>query len=435
MIRELHLKGFKNFRDATLKPGNLTVLVGTNASGKSNLRDAFRFLHGVAREYTLAEILGEKWIEGGTLQWKGIRGGVREVAYCGSRAFSLQTTLSTDFTGTYRYRIDIELDGAGRPPRVSRESLYLLPGEMVFDSHPVDDPPKQHDPGYLLVRPSGFEERIEHDTSLRFKANQPVLSQISKSGTSTPEQGPNQPVFLDNPEASFDVRLRVGDVLGSLASMRFLDLAPDAMRIPSMPGQDILGDRGENLSSVLQSICETESSKRVILEWIRELTPLDVRDFEFVPDQTGKVLLTLVESEDRRTSAYSASDGTLRFLAMIAAMLGTKPAEFYFVEELENGIHPTRLHLLLQLIEQKVSEGKIQVVATSHSPQLLGFLSEEARADAALLYRLPDQPDARIQPIMTIPEVKRILQEQDLARLHSSGWLEDAVAFLEGAEA
>ena len=58
---------------------------------------------------------------------------------------------------------------------------------------------------------------------------------------------------------------------------------------------------------------------------------------------------------------------------MIAAMLGPKPAKFYFIEELENGIHPTRLHLLLQLIEQKVAEGNIQVVATSHSPQLLGF--------------------------------------------------------------
>jgi len=204
------------------------------------------------------------------------------------------------------------------------------------------------------------------------------------------------------------------------------------MRMPSLPGQDILGDRGENLSSVLQSICESEPTKAAILEWIRELTPLDVTDFEFVPDQTGRVLVTLIESGGQRISAYSASDGTLRFLAMIAAMLGTKPAKLYFFEELENGIHPTRLSLLLQLIEHKVSGGEIQVVATSHSPQLLGFLSEKARASAALVYRLEDQPDARIRRILEIPEAQRVLREQDLARLHASGWLEDAVAFLEG---
>ena len=55
-------------------------------------------------------------------------------------------------------------------------------------------------------------------------------------------------------------------------------------------------------------------SKQAILEWIRELTPQDVADFKFVPDQTGKILVSLVESGGQETSAYSASDGTLRFL-------------------------------------------------------------------------------------------------------------------------
>ena len=123
--------------------------------------------------------------------------------------------------------------------------------------------------------------------------------------------------------------------------------------------------------------------------------------------------------------------GTLRFLAMIAALLGTQPARFYFFEELENGIHPTRLNLLLALIEQKVAQGNIQMVATSHSPQLLGFLGAKARESASLCYRLANQPEARIRRIMDIPEAARVLTGHDLARLHASGWLEDAVAFAE----
>ena len=83
MIESLHLKRFKNFQDATLKLGPLTVLIGANASGKSNIRDAFLFLHGIGRGYTLAEILGEKYV-GGERVWSGIRGGKREVAYLGS---------------------------------------------------------------------------------------------------------------------------------------------------------------------------------------------------------------------------------------------------------------------------------------------------------------------------------------------------------------
>ena len=152
MIQELKLQGFKNFRDATLPLGNLTLLVGTNASGKSNLRDAFRFLHGVSRGYTLAKIIGEKWIEGGVLQWTGIRGGIREAAYCGQPTFSLQLKVTLPDEQTCKYQIDVGLDAGGRPPRVTRESLYIHPNsELLFDSHPVDRPLKQDDQQYLNV--------------------------------------------------------------------------------------------------------------------------------------------------------------------------------------------------------------------------------------------------------------------------------------------
>jgi AAA15 family ATPase/GTPase len=75
MLKKLHLKNFKGFKDAELNLGNFSLLVGTNASGKSNIRDAFRFLHGIGRGYSLADIFGEKYVEGGVLQWRGIRGG------------------------------------------------------------------------------------------------------------------------------------------------------------------------------------------------------------------------------------------------------------------------------------------------------------------------------------------------------------------------
>ena len=104
-----------------------------------------------------------------------------------------------------------------------------------------------------------------------------------------------------------------------------------------------------------------------------------------------------MEKDGRSVSALSASDGTLRFLAILAALLGPEPASFYFIEELENGIHPTRLSLLVDLIESQTKRRGIQVVATSHSPLLLQFLSQESLEHASLVYRLPDHPDARDQ--------------------------------------
>lgn len=212
--------------------------------------------------------------------------------------------------------------------------------------------------------------------------------------------------------------------------MRFLDLSPDAARLPSLPGRQVLGDRGENLSSVLQAISQDPKKRATLLEWIRALTPLDVVDLEFPQDFSGRVLVHLVEQGGRRISAYSASDGTLRFLAILAALLDTDAAHFYFFEEIENGIHPTRLHLLVQLIEQRCRTGDVQVVATTHSPQLLGFLSPESRESALLLYRLRGADESSVRRVIDLPDLSRVLETQDLARLHASGWLEDMVELM-----
>jgi predicted ATPase len=81
---------------------------------------------------------------------------------------------------------------------------------------------------------------------------------------------------------------------------------------------------------------------------------MDVVDFEFPADPSGKVLATLIEQNKQKITLASASDGTLRFHAFLAAFLGPHTASFYFFEALENGIHPTRLNVLVDLIEAQV---------------------------------------------------------------------------------
>lgn len=409
MIQSLHLTNFKNFRDATLSLGKLTLLVGTNASGKSNLRDGFRFLHGIGLGYTLSDIIGEKYI-GGVPVWQGIRGGTREIAYHGAESFSLECRLGLR-SEYFIHKIDVDVAGFGLNPRVRSESLYWKTFSI-----------------YQSVRGKGVAKRKLGEVAVRY-GSYPETRQIS---TSQPilSQFVHDPQIVKNKETSGNLYQPADKALADLQSMKFLELSPDAMRIPSVPGQP-LGDRGENLSSVLHAICAAPETKEAVLEWIRQLTPLDVTDLDFVADQTGKILVTLIENGGLRTSAYSASDGTLRFLALIAAMLGPDPARFYFIEELDTGIHPTRLHLLLQLIEQTVTRRHIRVVATTHSPQLLGFLGEESREAATLVYRLPHHGEAHLRRILDIPEARQVLATRNLSRLHESGWLENAVTFLE----
>ena len=418
MLTQLRLRNFKNFEDATLTLGPLTVIAGANAAGKSNLRDAFRFLHGIGRGYSVAEIIGEKWSAGGVREWAGMRGGLKEVATHGHDSFSLEVKVARLRQSTGKrvsdeivaYKVETELNDEDGRPRISDE-LLLVEGYLpLFKRAQLD---KDH---LKLVLPR-YGKPGRHPPSKRYINFFPMLPQIITDRT-----------------VSVHVQSWCRLMRDRLASCRFLDLAPSAMRLPSIPGQVTLGDRGDNLSSVLQAICADEGKKSALLDWVRQLTPMDAVDFDFPADQTGRVLLTLVEADERRTSAYSASDGTLRLLAILAALLGPEPARFYFLEELENGIHPNRLALLVQLLETTTAQGKTQVVATTHSPQLLRLLSRESLEHASVVYRLPGTSVGRIKRIVDIPHIREVLETQDLARLHESGWLEDILNFSEAPE-
>lgn len=397
-ITALRLKGFKGFESAELDLGGLTVVVGSNASGKSNLRDAFRFLHGIGRGYSLPEIIGEKWVEGGVLQWRGIRGGPNEIAHERGKSFSLEVDLvasDEERPVQFTYHVAVGMPRAGSP-----NAPYVLRERLTKGRHTV-------------------KIQLEHIPTPR--GLWPAIAARAAG-------------WLPLSAAINEGRLAADRVIASFASMRFFDLSPEAMRRPSLPGQVVLGDRGENLSSVLQAICADGPRKRALVEWIRALTPLDVVDLHFPADQSGRVLLSLVEENGRETSAYSASDGTLRFLAMVAAFLGPDPAGFYFFEELDTGLHPTRLHLLIGLIEKQVQKRHIQVVATTHSPPLLSYLGPEALASATLAYRLPGSTSQRLTKIARLPDVRRVLETHDIAELHATGWLENAVLLSSGPD-
>ncbi len=421
MIESLTLENFKSFKRAQAPFGPLTLIVGTNASGKSNIREALRFLHGIGLGYSLADVLGVKYGPGGTEVWRGIRGGATEVAYRGARVFSVAATVRAPEESSHRdqlftYRIDVDVSDRTFGPRVVRESLHYANG-FVFDSHPDADILEQSGDHQIRVRyPRGGQNR-KHGRTLAFSSTRPVLSQLS-----------------ERTSESLDVRKTCSAVLAILTSLRFLDLDVDAMREPSLPGQVILGDRGENLSSVLQAICADAERKVRLVESVRALTPMDCTGFDFLPDLQGRILVYLEESNGFKVSAVSASDGTLRFLALIASLLSEDSGRLYFFEEFDNGIHPTRLHLLLDLVQRACRLDGVQVIGTTHNPALLAALEPAARDDALLVYRSEYAAGSRLVQIVELPDARRVLDEQDLGRLHQGGWLEDAAVFSEPDE-
>ena len=405
MLRSLQLVDFKSFQDARISFGPFTLLVGTNASGKSNVQDALRFLHGCAQGFTVAEVMDEKWGAGGLLLWRGIRGGAREAVRAGEGSGHLNAAMELRRGLRYEYAITVGFRDEARSLEILDESLEMG-DRIVFD------------------QAGGF---LKGDRRIVFPGSE-TRARVYSAGR------PALPRVADDEKVEKKRREEARLLADSLKNIRFLDLAPDAMRLPSTPGEQVLGDRGENLSTVLYNLTADTAKKEALLGWLRGLTPLDVVDLGFREDLTGRVLVYLVEASGREISAKSASDGTLRFLALVAALLSSETGHVFFIEEIDNGLHPTRLHLLLDVIEQATRNLGCQVIATTHNPQLLAYLSPKAREDAVLLYRREHEDASEAIRIVDLPDVRRILESQDLGRLFATGWLEDAVELMETEE-
>lgn len=396
MLKRLRLNNFKNFEEAELSMGPFTLLVGANASGKSNIREALRFLHAVGRGYTLAEIFDEKW-SAGERQWDGIRGGQREASFRGIGGFAIEVDFDPPAgepvigTAHFRYSTVVSIGDSARPSQVDREGLFQVENGQAPS---------------LVVASIREGHGGSHYAMVEGK---PYESYAMPMGRLSPQH-------------------MASTIAPVLTLMRFIDLDPNMMRRASGPGQATLTDRGENISSVLQTLCAEASTKQELIGWLRLLTPMDVADLRFEGDVRGHVILMIVEKDGHAYSAYSASDGTLRFLGILAALFSPESGLVFF-EEIENGFHPARLRLLVDLIRSRTREGKVQVVATTHSPTILSLLGEEMLQHTSLVYRLEGEPSARITRLQDVPDAARVLATHDRADLLASGWFEDMVEF------
>ncbi len=394
MLTSLRLVNFKNFADETLKLGPFTVIVGANASGKSNIRDAFRLLHGIGRGYSLPEIMGGKLGAGGYIEWEPIRGAPAEIVRLGQYSSE----------GVGKFRTCLELDSAGKRMAYSTEVAINPDAPDGFRLLSEDVTPVSEKP---------------HFGHIVFGTQWPIIPEARPSLT--------YPI-ADNPPAEEGRAL----FCSALQSMRFLDPSPEQMREPSVPGAKTLGDYGQNLPTVLESICADADRKQTLLSWFEELTPMDVAGFDFLRDPSGRVHLYITERNGRQVSAYSASDGTLRFLGILAALLNEDAGGIYFFEEIDNGIHPNRLWLLLELIERQTAKGNVQVITTTHNPALLAWMNDETFEHTSVVYRDEYWSDSVIRPIADLYNLRELRKSYGLERLLTNGWLEDAMKAYEG---
>jgi predicted ATPase len=321
VITRIEIDGFKSFVDFSLDLAPFTAVIGTNAGGKSNLLDAFRFL--------AASLKGDLYnaIE-------AVRGDAESLFHQfadGSRV------------DTMRFAVEFSDGIDGRPARYETQVKWS-------DSDGL--------------------RRLVHEGEAVFPASKQTNRNVGR--------------MLEREHG-----LRVDRIgfLGELAGLRACQFESSALRGLSKLGlrYDMSAD-GSGLPGYLLQIRnhtrsedDPDGSLRDIRLVLHGIIP-DVSGFQVIEDEVRRdVRIEFTAENEPPFEAEVASDGTLRTLAILAALADPFQAGPLLIDEPENGVYPERLRKLLRAIRSVTvqPEHPTQVLLASHSPVVLDVLEPE----------------------------------------------------------
>jgi predicted ATPase len=337
MLTKLRVKNYKSLEDVTIPLRPLTVFVGPNNAGKSNILDCLLFLQELLE-------LGPPSVSS--------RGGFRYLVWGGDLKRQIEIELEAGILDSLgkEHKVTYRVEIAGGPEfySISRElcSAHLDGEERKLLEFPIE------------------------------KGQVEVWDENRKKTTSWSSSEVGRRLCLSHRQDSTSYPT-LNALAKAIHNWAFYNFVPSRMEQPGLAKKDLhLQKEGENISSVLhtfqsewgENFAEVEELlKTAVPELERLLTPLT---------EEGQTYLAVEERGfPLRIPSWAMSDGTLRFLGQLAALFSPDPPTLACFEEPENCIHPGLLELVVDAF--KSASRKIQILVTTHSPDLLNFLAPE----------------------------------------------------------
>jgi predicted ATPase len=348
LINRLELKKLLSFRDSTIELGPLNVLIGPNAVGKSNLIEVLSLLQSAPNGFATAILRG---------------GGVRQWIWLGDRVPSPIAGLTCQMKLTRGRQVGPVIYGLQ-----FSEDRY---GLVILREHIArGNPGPESDGVYLEREQNGAQFGSEalklmqiHQPQMSLSPNESVLAQFKNPADLTPIT-------------------EIGNHFARIRIFREFRTGPQSgarQGISTNAQKDALMDGGDNLALVLN-----ELNFHDVHERIRAYLRRFCERFEDIKISVGEGLARTFLREAglvEMLSAIRMSDGTLKFLSLLAALFHPSPPPLMCIEEPEVGLHPDALQLVAEaLIEASES---MQLIVTTHSEALVDALSD--RPDTVLV--------------------------------------------------
>jgi len=415
MLKSIHFKDFKSYRQATLPLAPLTVLVGANASGKSNALEGVRFLSWLAQGHKLSSLQYQV-----NQSEQVVRGRVPDLPRQGTTEFTLGCDREAKAFDRLRLTISLRED---EELHIGHEEIeYLYKTEYPSQGAGTD----------MVISYNNFA-RGGRNPQVRFSDQAAVFAQWGSVAPSLPVKKEAARQALIDSAADFEYLL---------ANILLLDPSPVNMRQYSFLAEKKLMGDGSNLSSVLHHLWhdpqQAEANREDLLAFISSLPEQDIRSMGFLEGPRGEVMLQLTETFGGAATNYDASllsDGTLRVLAIAAAILSAPKGSMVIIEEIGNGVHPSRAQHLLAQIDHVARRRHLNLLISTHNPALLDALPTQALGDVVFCYRDAIEGDSRLCRLQDVPDYPELMAQGTLGDLVTQGLLDRFVKHHPGSEA
>lgn len=402
IITKFSIKNFKSYRAAEMPLSTLTFFIGANASGKSNALEAIRLLSWLAKGSRLDDF-GQGTKEAGSL----VRGQPANLFRDKEMGFVIGCQIDPIEDNWNQLSLEIGLVADN----------LVIADEFISNASGIEPVP--------LYRADSKPNEITDEIS--------VLYNNFKKGGNKPHIpcSNRQAIFfqLETPARFDKAHEKSQEIIPSvvrqfreaLRNIVFLDPRPEVMRGYSWARDDKMREDGKNVSSVLYKIWNAgDPDQRCLLEFIRSLPEQDIIDIRFIKTDRDDVMVRLVESFGGKESVVDApvlSDGTLRVLAVGATLLSAPEGSLVIIEEIDNGVHPSRAKSLISQIKGISEDRDLRVLLTTHNPALIDALPDDSLSDVLCCYRDPDVGDSRIVRLGDLDRYPELMAQGPLGQL------------------
>jgi len=413
MLTAFTLENFKSYRQARLPLAPLTVLIGANASGKSNALEGLRLLSWLAQGQKLSAI--QYAVQSGD---RVVRGTVDHLAYERDTTFGLGAETSAQSWNQLSLTFHRRPDGL----HITGETLTHAGASVPL--YALDQPSKERNTD-VGVAYNNFS-RGRNKPHVTCSDQTAILTQLTSPAA----------FEASHSESRKQIPPVTKQLEQWLSAMLFLDPVPARMREYAFPSDANLQGDGRNLSAVLFNLWGQDdqadvdpytAQRTAILSFIQSLPEQDIAHISFHMEPRGGVMVKLTETfggHEREYDASLLSDGTLRVLSIAAAMLSAPENSLVVIEEIDNGVHPSRARHLLQNIRETAERRRLRVLLSTHNPALLDALPDSALPDVVFCYREPQDGSSRLLRLQDAPEYPELIAQDSLGSLVTSGALE-----------